>query len=292
MKKHTLTLNFLLLITVISCSKEESVKIDIKTEPVAENWYKTTTIFTNTHIIEEPKSSQGNVSYLVEGDSKAIMIDTGSGENLGYEGTKMKYLLNDLTTVPITLLLSHFHFDHNQNIHEFNNIAFPDLPVLKQKSINNVYRFSSEELFSGSYPENATVTEWLPLNTDIDLGNRIIQLVNIKGHTNESVAIIDKTNKLAFLGDYLYNGTLFLFDVNDITSYKASVDHLISILDSSYRLFGAHGTPEISFSKLKELQDFLVCIQTNSCIPKSQSVWGKNTHLYEFNTMKIRVFLN
>ena len=32
MKKHTLTLNFLLLITVISCSKEESVKIDIKTE--------------------------------------------------------------------------------------------------------------------------------------------------------------------------------------------------------------------------------------------------------------------
>ena len=290
MKKYLSIVSILFFSLLTSCSKSEE-KIDIKTDPVVEDWYKTTTLLTNTHIIEEPKSSQGNVSYLIVGDSKAIMMDTGSGENFGFEGTKIKYLLNDLTEAPISLLLSHFHFDHNQNIHEFDNISFPDLPSLKQKTVNNIYPFSSEELFSGSYPESATVTEWLPLHTDIDLGNRIIQLVNIKGHTNESVAVIDKTNKLAFLGDYLYNGTLFLFDVNDVTSYKTSIDYLISILDASYRLFGAHGAPEISFSKLKELQDFLICIQNNSCSPISQFVWGKDTHLYEYKTMKIRVFL-
>lgn len=289
MKKYLSIATILCITLLTNCSKSEE-KINIKTDPVVEDWYKTTTLFTNTHIIEEPKSSQGNVSYLIIGDSKAIMMDTGSGENFGFEGTKMKYLLNELTEAPISLLLSHFHFDHNQNIHEFDNIAFPDIPSLKQKTTNNIYPFSAEELFSGTYPENATVTEWFPLNTDIDLGNRIIQLVNIKGHTNESVAVIDKTNKLAFLGDFLYNGTLFLFDTNDVTSYKTSIDHLISILDSSYRLFGAHGVPEISFSKLKELQDFLICIQNNSCSATSQFVWGKDTLLYEYNTMKIRIF--
>jgi glyoxylase-like metal-dependent hydrolase (beta-lactamase superfamily II) len=286
--KKFLTITFILLLS--NCSKSEGI-VDIKKVPIVEDWYKTTTLLPDTHIIEEPKSSQGNVSYLIVGDSKALMMDTGSGENLGFQGTKIKYLINGLTDIPISLLLSHFHFDHNQNIHEFNNISFPDIPSLKQKIVNSIYPFSSEELFSGNYPESATVTEWLPIKTDIDLGNRIIQLVNIKGHTNESVAIIDKTNKFAFLGDYLYNGTLFLFNENDVVSYKTSIDYLISIFDPSYRLFGAHGTPEISFSKLKELQDFLICIQNNSCSPTSQFVWGKDTHLYEYKTMKIRIFL-
>jgi len=290
MKKYASIVGILIFTLFTNCSKSDE-KIDVKTDPVVEDWYKTTTLFTNTHIIEEPKSSQGNVSYLIEGDSKALMMDTGSGENFGFEGTKMKYLLNDLTAVPISLLLSHFHFDHNQNIDEFDNIAFPDLPSLKQKTVNHIYSFSAEELFSGNFPTSATVTEWMPLNTDIDLGNRIIQLTNIKGHTNESVAVIDKTNKLAFLGDFLYNGTLFLFDTDDVTSYKTSIDHLISILDPSYRLFGAHGVPEISFSKLKELQDFLICIQNNTCSGTSQFVWGKDTLLYEYNTMKIRIFI-
>jgi len=290
MKKYLSIIGILFFTLLTNCSKSEE-KVDIKTDPIVEDWYKTTPLLTNTYIIEEPKSSQGNVSYLIIGDSKAIMMDTGSGENFGFEGTKIKYLLNTLTEIPISLLLSHFHFDHNQNIHEFNNISFPDLPILKQKIVDNIYPFSSDELFYGSYPESVTVTEWLPLDTDIDLGNRILQLVNIKGHTNESVAVIDKTNKLAFLGDYLYNGTLFLFDTNDLNSYKTSINHLISILDSSYRLFGAHGTPEINFYKLKELQDFLICIQDNSCSPISQFVLGKDTHLYEYKTMKIRVFL-
>lgn len=290
MKKYLILVNILLILCLSSCSKSDE-KTDIIEEPIAENWYKKTTIVSNTYSIEEPKSSQGNVSYLIEGDSKSIMIDTGSGENKGFNGSKMMYFLKDITETPITLLLSHFHFDHNQNIIEFDKVAFPDLPFLKQKVVNNNYSFSEKELFFGTYPENTTVSEWLPINTNIDLGNRTIQLINIPGHTDESVAVIDKTNKLAFLGDYLYNGTLFLFDVNDISNYKTSIDYLISILDANYRLFGAHGTPEINFSKLKELQDFLTCIQDNTCKPKSEFIWDRDTYLYQFNNMKIRVFL-
>lgn len=291
MKKNFIHISFFVLL-ILSCTKSnDSEIINDDNKSTKEDWYKVTTILNNTYSIEEPKSSQGNVSYLIEGNSKAFMFDTGSGENVGFNGTKIQYQIKELTNLPTTLLLSHFHFDHNQNINEFNNIAFPEISFLKNNTVNNIYTFSSKELFSGSFPSSATVNEWLPINTDIDLGNRIIQLINLPGHTKESIVIIDKTNKLVFLGDYLYNGSLFLFDKNDITVYKQSVDYLISNLDTSYRLFGAHGTPEVSFSKLKELQEVLICIQNDQCTSISQTVWGYNTLFYEYKNMKIRIFL-
>ena len=108
MKKYSILVNILLFTCLLSCSKSDE-KTDIIKEPVAENWYKKTTIAGNTFSIEEPKSSQGNVSYLIEGDTKAIMIDTGSGENKGFDGTKMMYFLKDITELPITLILSLIH---------------------------------------------------------------------------------------------------------------------------------------------------------------------------------------
>lgn len=291
MKKNFIHISFFVLL-ILSCTKSNDNEIiNDDNKSTKEDWYKVTSIVNNTYSIEEPKSSQGNVSYLIEGNSKAFMFDTGSGENVGFKGTKIQYQIKELTNLPTTLLLSHFHFDHNQNINEFNNIAFPEISFLKNNTVNNIYTFSSKELFSGSFPSSVTVDEWLPINTDIDLGNRIIQLVNLPGHTKESIVIIDKTNKLVFLGDYLYNGSLFLFDKNDITVYKQSVDYLISNLGTSYRLFGAHGTPEVSFSKLKELQEVLICIQNDQCASVSQTVWGYNTLFYEYKNMKIRIFL-
>jgi len=219
------------------------------------------------------------------------MFDTSSGENQPVNGYRIKPIIYQLTQLPTTLLLSHFHFDHNQNISEFNTIGFPDLPFLRQSvTSNDIYNFTAEDLFLGSYPTQVQVNEWYPINTDIDLGNRIIQLVNIPGHTKESVAIIDKTNKMAFLGDYLYNGALFLFDSSDLEIYKESVDYLISILNDNYRLFGAHGTPEIAYEKLEKLKAFLVCIKSTSCQSTATNLWGYDVLVYEYEDMQIVVF--
>ena len=280
----------LLFLLIVSCIKDQSIKSSGEII-VPENWHRISLIDANTHIIEEPQSSQQNVSYLIVGDTKAIMFDTGSGENKGEGGSKMKYQIDKIIDLPTTLVLSHFHFDHNQNIAEFTRVGFPDLPFLREKVKNKTYTFSAEELFSGTTPNNVVVNEWLPVNTDIDLGNRIIQLINIPGHTTESIAIIDKTNKIAFLGDYLYNGVLYVFEKDGINKYKQSIDYLISILDSNYKLYGAHGSPKVPYSNLKKLQDFLICIQNNVCTSKSQVLWGRNTLFYSDNGISIRVFL-
>lgn len=107
---------FFSLAFLFFCKKEHSKKEFQHPIEVQDNWYETTFLAPNTYIIEEPQSSQGNVSYLFFGENEALMFDTGSGENTPVNGTKIQYLLEQLTDKPITLLLSHFHFDHSQNI--------------------------------------------------------------------------------------------------------------------------------------------------------------------------------
>lgn len=282
------------LILVVACTKEkDALPQEEPYTPITINsdWFDVNYINHKTYSLIEPRSSQYNVSYLLLGNSKAIMFDTGSGENQAVNGFKIKPIIDQLAQTPTTLLMSHFHFDHNQNISEFNTVGFPDLPFLRQKvSTSDTYNFTTEDLFLGNYPAQVQVNEWFPVNTDIDLGNRIIQIVNIPGHTDESVAILDKTNKMAFLGDYLYNGALFLFDNNDLAVYKVSVEYLISILNDDYKLFGAHGTPEIEFEKLEKLEAFLICIESDSCQPTETNLWGYDVLVYEYEDMQIVVF--
>lgn len=295
MRKNTLMFNLsLFLVLFTACNKDnETLPEEELYTPIAisSDWFDVNYINSKTYSLIEPQSSQYNVSYLLIGNSKAIMFDTGSGENQAINGFKIKQIIDQLTQIPTTLLMSHFHFDHNQNISEFNNVGFPDLPFLRQSvTVNDIYNFTAEDLFLGNYPSQVLVNEWYPINTDIDIGNRIIQVVNIPGHTNESVAIIDKTNKMAFLGDYLYNGGLFLFDNNDLAVYKESIEYLISILNDNYKLYGAHGTPEIEYEKLEKLKTFLVCIENDNCQPSASMIWGYDVLVYEYEDMQIVVF--
>lgn len=282
------------LILFTACNRENDALT--QEEPyipitISSDWFDVNYISSKTYSIIEPQSSQYNVSYLLIGNSKSIMFDTGSGENQALNGFKIKPIIDQLTQIPTTLIMSHFHFDHNQNVSEFNTIGFPDLPFLRQSvTINDTYNFTAEDLFLGDYPSQVQVNEWYPINTDIDLGNRIIQLVNIPGHTNESLAIIDKTNKMAFLGDYLYNGALFLFDSSDLLVYKESIEYLISILNDDYKLFGAHGNPEIAYEKLEKLKAFLVCIESDNCQPTASNIWNYDVLVYQYEDMQIVVF--
>jgi glyoxylase-like metal-dependent hydrolase (beta-lactamase superfamily II) len=293
MKKNTIFKLSIFFMLFTACNKENDVVTQETYVPVIINsdWFSVSYVNPKTYSLEETQSSEQNVSYMILGDSKSIVFDTGSGENQPINGFKIKPIIDQLSQLPKTLLLSHFHFDHNQNISEFDFVGFPNLPFLRQSvTSNNIYNFTDEDLFLGSYPSQVQVNEWYPINTDIDLGNRIIQLVNIPGHTNESIAIIDKTNKMAFLGDYLYNGSLFLFDNNDITIYKESVNYLLSILDDDYKLFGAHGTPEIEYDKLGKLNAFLVCIESNNCESTATNLWGNDVLVYEYEDMEIVIF--
>jgi len=274
-----------------SCQNEQPDIQDYEPVKVTSDWFKVSYLGQRIYSIEEPKSSQGNVSYLILGDDSALMLDTGCGENEVKGNYKIKYIIDQITSLPVTLIMSHFHFDHNQNIHEFERIGFPDLPILRDRvGVEGLFQFTQDDLFEGDYPSEIMVDEWFPLDTDIDLGGQVIQLLHVPGHSDESVAIRIPSSKMILLGDFLYNGALFLFRNDDIAVYQQTVDHLLSLLSDEYRLFGAHGDPEIEFGQLQKLDDFLACIEEGTCQFTEQTVWGITAHIYKYQDMHLLVF--
>lgn len=276
---------------LLSCQEHPNGEQTYEPVKVHSDWFDVDYLGDRIYSIGEPKSSQGNVSYLILGDEKALMFDTGCGENDEIQGTKIRYIIEQITSLPVTLIQSHFHFDHNQNIHEFDRIAFPDLPKLRDRvSEEGLFLFTREDLFEGDYPSEITVDEWIPIETDIDLGGQVIQLVHTPGHSDESVAIMVASSKMIFLGDFLYNGTLFLFHNDDVTFYRQTCDHLNSMLSPGYRLFGAHGDPEVEFGQVQKLYDFLSCIEGEACPYTEQTVWGIPARIYTYQDIQLLVF--
>jgi glyoxylase-like metal-dependent hydrolase (beta-lactamase superfamily II) len=291
--KRSLPLFLFVVLTIsgLSCQDPREDQKEYVPVKVHSDWFDVDYLGDRIYSIEEPRSSQGNVSYLVLGDERALMFDTGCGENDEIQGTKIKYILDQITSLPVTLLQSHFHFDHNQNIHEFDHIAFPDLPFLRERvSEEGLFHFTTEDLFEGNYPSEISVEEWFPLETDIDLGERVIRLVHVPGHSKESVAILDSSSKRIFLGDFLYKGALFLFHNDDLAVYQQTVDRLNSLLSPEFSLYGAHGDPEMEFAQLSKLDEFLTCIEEGSCPFTEQTVWGIPAHIYKYQDMQLLVF--
>ena len=276
-----------------SCDSTGGGEIIINGEPInlQSDWFDIEVIDNKTVIFHEPNSIEGNTSYLLIGSNRNIMFDTGTGENSTVNGSKIKHLIQQASDLPVGLLLSHLHYDHVQNIGEFDHIIFPDLSELRNRvTANNVFTFTNQDLIVGNTPSEITVDEWFPMNTDIDLGDRTIELVHVPGHSKESVVMIDKTNKMVFLGDFLYNGEVFLFDNNDVSAYAASATFLLNQIDATYKLYGAHGTPEVAFSKLTLLKDFLECIESQNCTAVSSTLFGDPVLIYTYQGMEIVIF--
>lgn len=282
---------------IVNCNKDIQIKEPAVEEEeyqvveVESDWFSVDYIEDRSYLFYEESSSQGNVSYLLLGNERALMFDTGSGENEEVNGSKIRHLLDQITELPLTLLLSHFHFDHNQNIAEFDHIAFPEIDYLLQSvGTDNIYNFTQEDLVDGNYPPQTEVHEWLPLDSPIDLGGRTVELINLKGHSDESVVIVDDDNQLVFMGDFLYNGPLFLFETEDLIKYEESTDALLARIDSSYRLFGAHDEPEVAYERLVQLKEFLHCINEGMCTGTNTEYWGFPVILYTYEGMAIIIF--
>jgi hydroxyacylglutathione hydrolase len=123
--------------------------------------------------------------YLVEGEVKALLIDTGigSGDLAGCVG--------DITRLPVIVVNTHGHMDHAGGNRHFPAVhAHPlDFEAIKQ--------ISARTAGSGSVPSLQPVRE----GDMFDLGGRKLEVIEAPGHTPGSIVLLDSANKLLFTGD-------------------------------------------------------------------------------------------
>lgn len=82
------------------------------------NEYKVKIIGEKTYAIEEKSKLNQGLCYLLCGDEKALLIDTG----FGYPS--LKNTVNNLTELPIIVADTHAHVDHIGGNHYFEEIWF------------------------------------------------------------------------------------------------------------------------------------------------------------------------
>jgi len=189
--------------------------------------------------IGEPLYGQCNFSYLVVGTKRALLFDTGPGVR------DISPVVRALTALPVEVLPSHLHFDHTGNLHRFDDVALPDLPRLRRQVHAGEFSlgfYQSLGFVEGFKRVPFRVAHWLTLGSEIDLGERRLQLINVPGHTPESVVLFDRGANRVYAGDFIYPSDIYAFLPGaNLQDYAASAQRIYDMVDEQTEIYGAHG---------------------------------------------------
>jgi glyoxylase-like metal-dependent hydrolase (beta-lactamase superfamily II) len=132
--------------------------------------------------------SDGDYSYLVEGDEEALVIDSGYGAG------NIREYCQGLTSKPVrNIANTHDHFDHTANNGYFER-AYMSAET-KKKATLPFPSFQGIE-FPRDYP-----VEVIGDGYRIQLGNRELEAFEIPNHASGSLAFLDRRERILFSGD-------------------------------------------------------------------------------------------
>lgn len=196
------------------------------------NYYKSESVDENITAIF---SKSGEILYLIEGTTGAVLIDTciGIGHLKDYVKTIRK------TDTPLTVLLSHGHIDHAMGAPEFEKCFLnpKDIPLYKsQCSIKERRGYAAMGI--GKEAEVLPDSEFVPETPDyafcplsdgmkFDLGGMTVEALAAPGHTKGCMAFLIPEKEILITGDACNNSTFLFDDICDsVAEYKKSMESL------------------------------------------------------------------
>ena len=164
--------------------------------------------------------------YLLIGKNKALLIDTGAvadAKTMPLAQTVISLLANGGSRLPLMVVHTHGHLDHRSGDDQFR--ALPDVEVVPTdlKSVNS----------------RLGVADWPNGIGQIDLGDRVIDVIPTPGHYPSHVAYYDRQTGLFFSGDFLLPGRLLIEDTDaDLASARRVAEFVEQRLVN--HVLGAH----------------------------------------------------
>ena len=150
--------------------------------------------------------------YLLIGKTKALLIDTGAvadAKAMPLAQTVISLLPNDGSRLPLMVVHTHGHLDHRSGDDQFR--ALPDVEVVPADL--------------ESVKSRLGLAEWPNGIGQIDLGDRVIDVIPTPGHHRSHVSYYDRQTGLFFAGDFLLPGRLLIEDTNaDLASARRVVE--------------------------------------------------------------------
>ncbi len=195
--------------------------------PNSTKWFEIIALPNDVYALWEPGHSEKVNSFLIVGSEKDVLYDTGMGiGSIGQAVAELRLAL-DRGNVPLMVVNSHNHLDHNGG-----NADFDEAWIIKDEW---AVRKLTEGVAGGfeAYWSELTPHEGVEVPPDfdpttfatrpfpregirflkdgdvVDLGNRQFKVLHTVSHSPDGLSLYDETNRLFFGGD-TFGGDFFL----------------------------------------------------------------------------------
>jgi glyoxylase-like metal-dependent hydrolase (beta-lactamase superfamily II) len=201
--------------------------------------------------------------WLVAGTERAVLLDSGLGL------FPVRPVVESLTTLPVSVVNTHYHFDHVGGNHEFDEsvihsagaelvtqpvprqtldaylsytadmiAAAPAAEAVDRGFLHLIDADSRPRILPADFdPASWSIAPPPPsrLLTDgdtIDLGNRSLQVIHTPGHSGDSICLLDDKSGVLFGGDTINTGPIYAqFHDSDVATFAASTARLARLKD-------------------------------------------------------------
>ena len=163
--------------------------------------------------------------YLLEGEEKALLIDTAYGL------CDMKSYCEKLTDKPVIVANTHGHLDHAGG-----NGYFTEVMMHKNAPVDFA-TFEGGPCDITKLPHPDYKKKFIGEGDVIDLGGRKIEVFDISAHSNGSLAFLDTASRLLFVGDEAESAQVLMYELVEekdhpydfkqrVQSHKANMEKL------------------------------------------------------------------
>lgn len=245
-----------------------------------EEWFTINQIDKDTYIISEYRHWEETHCYLLNGQTRSLLIDTGLGICNIYDAVLK------LTNKPVTAVATHIHWDHvgghkyfpdfyaHEAELEWLNGRFPlSMETIREMVLDRCvpprgFDVETYELFQG------TPAKVLHGGETIELGGRVVEVIHTPGHAPGHMCFFEAASGYLFTGDLIYKDTLFAYyPSTDPEAYLSSLETLSAL--PVKKVYPAHHTLDIQPEIVTRMRDAFRQLKTDGKLRH-----GSGTHHY------------
>jgi glyoxylase-like metal-dependent hydrolase (beta-lactamase superfamily II) len=276
----------------------EQVLNDTEIIDVNESWFLVKRLPNAVFSIQEPLHWQNVISFLILGEERAALFDTGMGIR------DISKVVAKLTDLDVIVINSHTHFDHVGDNHRFDEINVFDHPNalkwLTQGQTSDMLQFDSRpEAFPGGYPEGFDPDKYVirPIDDDqinvvqagdiLDIGNRELEVLHTPGHSPDSIMLLDRGTRSLFTGDTFYPDYLFAFidderGGSNLQIYEETMIEIAELVPELEYLYCSHTKPLNDPAILVQAADAFTAVRQGKAEFKIDSLYGMKLKVHDF----------
>jgi glyoxylase-like metal-dependent hydrolase (beta-lactamase superfamily II) len=227
-------------------------------------WFTVQPIDEATFAISEYGHWERVHSFLLLGNDKAALIDTGLG--IG----NIRTITDQLTALPIEVLTTHVHTDHIGSHGQFSRIYVHEGD--RDWLVHGIQGLSLEQIRSDigrdltqRTPDGFDPAAYTPFQGEpaglladgdiIDLGGRTLTVYHTPGHSPGHVCLWDDSRGFLFTGDMLYDQTpVYAFYPSTNPADLVRSLARIAEIEGVRRIYGSHHTLGLAPELLREVK--------------------------------------